>query len=68
MAHTSTASSPPRCRTESSRLRAGRVWACTRPLQSVYAAADLVCRGLVVVLVAVMSTAAVGRVVLMYNV
>ena len=25
----------PRCRTESSWLRAGRVWACTRPLQSV---------------------------------
>ena len=30
----------PRCRTESSWLRAGRVWACTRPLQSVHAAAD----------------------------
>ena len=29
-----------RCRTESSWLRAGRVWACTRPLQSVHAAAD----------------------------
>ena len=51
MAHTSTASSPPRCRTESSWLRAGRVWACTRPLQSVHAAAELVCRGRVVVLV-----------------
>ena len=34
----------PRCRTESSWLRAGRVWACTRPLQSVHAAAELVCR------------------------
>ena len=41
----------PRCRTESSWLRVGRVWACTRPLQSVYAAAELVCRGRVVVLV-----------------
>ena len=28
----------PRCRTESSWLRAGRVWACTRPLQSMHAA------------------------------
>ena len=27
------------------------MWACTRPLQSVYAAAELVCRGRVVVLV-----------------
>ena len=36
---------PPRCRSESSLLRAGRVWACTRPLQSVYAAAELACRG-----------------------
>ena len=34
----------PRCRTESSWLRAGRVWACTRPLRSVHAAAELVCR------------------------
>ena len=57
----------PRCRTESSWLRAGRVWACTRPLQSVHAAAELVCRGRVVVLVSyVMSTAAVGRVILDY--
>ena len=40
-----------RCRTENSWLRAGRVWACTRPLQSVHAAAELVCRGRVVVLV-----------------
>ena len=40
------------------------MWACTRPLQSVYAAAELVCRGRVVVLVSyVMSTAAVGRVI-----
>ena len=55
----------PRCRTESSWLRAGRVWACTRPLQSVHAAAELVCRGRVAVLVSyVMSTAAVGRVIL----
>ena len=53
----------PRCRTESSWLRAGRAWACTRPLQSVHAAAELVCRGRVVVLVSyVMSTAPVGRV------
>ena len=57
----------PRCRTESFWLRAGRVWACTRPLQSVHAAAELVCRGRVVVLVSyVMSTAAVGRVILDY--
>ena len=41
----------PRCRTESSGLRAGRVWACTQPLQSVHAAAELVCHGRVVVLV-----------------
>ena len=41
---------PPRCRTESSWLRAGRVWACTRPFQSVYAAPERVCRGRVVVL------------------
>ena len=45
----------PRCRTENSWLRAGRVWACTRPLQSVYAAAELMCRGRVVVLVPIMS-------------
>ena len=57
----------PRCRTESSWLRAGRAWACTRPLQSVHAAAELVCGGRVVVLVSyVMSTAAVGRVMLDY--
>ena len=41
----------PRCCSESSWVRAGRVWACTRPLQSVYAAAELVCRRRVVVLV-----------------
>ena len=53
----------PRCRTESSWRRAGRAWACTRPLQPVHAAAKLVCRGRVVVLVSyVKSTAAVGRV------
>ena len=53
----------PRCRTERSWLRAGRVWACTRPFQSVLAAAHLVSRGRVVVLVSfVMSTADVGRV------
>ena len=56
-----------RCRTESSWLGTGRVWACTRPLQSVYAAAELVYRGRVVVLVSVMSTDAVGRVLLLYN-
>ena len=39
------------------------MWACTRPLQSVHAAAELVGRGRVVVLVSsVRSTAAVGRV------
>ena len=49
----------PRCRTESSWRKAGRVWACRRPLQSVHAAAELVYRGRVVVLVSyVMSTAA----------
>ena len=43
------------------------MWACTRPLQSVHAAAELVCRGRVVVLVSyVMSTAAVRRVVIYY--
>ena len=52
----------PLCRTESSWLRAGRVWACMRPLQSVRGAAELVWCGRVVVLVSyVMSTAAVGR-------
>ena len=57
----------PRCRTESSWLRAGRVWDCTRPLKSVHAAAELVCLGRVVVLVSyVMSTAAVGRIILAY--
>ena len=40
-----------RCRTESSWLRAGRVWARTRPLQSGHAAAELVCRGRVVIVV-----------------
>ena len=48
------------------------MWACMRPLQSAHAAAELVCRGLVVVLVCyVMSTAAVGHVIrstrLLYN-
>ena len=33
-----------RCRTERSSRRAGRVWACTRPLQSVYAAASVCVR------------------------
>ena len=57
----------PRCRTERSWMRAGRVWACTRPLQSVHAAAELVCRGRAVVLVcSVVSTAAVGRAILGY--
>ena len=56
----------PRCRTESSWLRAGRVWACTRPPQSVYAAAEQVCRVRVVVLVSyAMSAAAVRRVILL---
>ena len=42
------------------------MWA-TRRRQSVHAAAELVCRGRVVVLVSyVMSTAAVGRVILDY--
>ena len=68
MAHTSTASSVPMpCRTEKSWLRAGRVWACTRPLQSVHAAPELVCRGRVVVLVSyVVSTDSLGRVILDY--
>ena len=58
----------PRCRTESSWLRAGRVWACTQPLQFVHATAELVYRGRVIVLVSyVMSTAAVGRVILYYS-
>ena len=36
---------PPRRRSEGSWLRAGREWACTRPLlRSVYAASVLVCR------------------------
>ena len=44
------------------------MWACTRPFQSVHAAAELVCRGRVIVLVSyVMSTAAVGRVILDYQ-
>ena len=58
----------PRCRTESSWLRAGQVWACVyaTALQPVNAAAELVCRGRVVVLVSyVMSTAAVGRAILL---
>ena len=41
------------------------MWACTRPLQSVRATAELVCRGRVVVLVSIMSTAAVGCVILL---
>ena len=41
------------------------MWTSTRPLQSEYAAAELVCRGRVVVLVSVMSTAAIGRVMLL---
>ena len=49
-------------------MRAGRVWACTRRLQYVYAAAELVRRGRVVVLASyVMSTAAVGRAILLHN-
>ena len=53
----------PRCRTESSWWRTGRVWASTRPLQAVHAAAEVVCRGRIAVPVSyVMSTAAVGRV------
>ena len=35
---------PPRCSSESSWLRAGRVWVGTRPPQVVYAAAEVVCR------------------------
>ena len=42
------------------------MWACMRLLQSVYAAAEIVCRGRVVVLVSVMSTAAMGRAILLY--
>ena len=43
------------------------MWACTQPVESVHAAAELVCRGRVVVLVSyVMSTAPVGRVILDY--
>ena len=53
----------PRCRTESSRLRAGRVWACTRPLQSVHAAAEWCAVDELSLIVSyVVSTAAVGRV------
>ena len=41
---------------------------CARPLQSVYAAAELVCHGrVVVVLVSIMNTAAVGRAIPPYN-
>ena len=43
------------------------MWARTRPLQSAYAAAELVCRGRVVILVSVVSTAAVGPAILPYN-
>ena len=42
---------PLQCRNERSWMRDGRVRACARPLQSVYAAAELVCRRWVVVLV-----------------
>ena len=35
---------PPRGLSDTSCLRAGRVWGCTRRLRSVYAAAELVCR------------------------
>ena len=35
---------PARCRTESSWLRAGRVWDCTRPLQSVHATTSVCAR------------------------
>ena len=62
MAHTSTASSAPDA---VPRVPGGRPDECglVRPLQSVHAAAELVCRGRVVVLVSyVMSAAAVGRV------
>ena len=47
---------PLRCRSDTSwrGWRAGRVWACTRPLQSLYAAAELVCRRWVVVTAAVL--------------
>ena len=57
----------PRCRAERSWLRAGRAWACTRPLQSVHAAPELVCRGRVVVLLVsyAMRIAAMGRVTLL---
>ena len=58
----------PRCHTESSWLRAEGVRTCARPLQSVYAAAELVCHGrVVVVLVSIMNTAAVGRAIPPYN-
>ena len=58
----------PRCCTESSWLRTGRVWACTRPLHSAHAEAELVGRGRVVILVScVMSIAAVGRVILLID-
>ena len=43
------------------------MWACTRPLQCVHAAAELVCRGRVVLVSYVMSAAAVGRVILDYT-
>ena len=50
---------PFRFRTESSWLRAGRVWDCTRPPQSVHATAELVCR------VRVVLASAVGHVILL---
>ena len=52
-----------RCRSDRRWLRAGRLWACTRPLQSVYSAADLVRRRRVRVRVDVKSAGAVGRVI-----
>ena len=54
----------PRCCTESFWLRAGRKWACTRPLRSVHATAKLVCRGRVVIFVSYVMSAAAGRVIL----
>ena len=44
------------------------MWACTRPLHSAHAEAELVGRGRVVILVScVMSIAAVGRVILLID-
>ena len=58
---------PSRCHTESSWLRAERAWDSTRPLQSVHATSELVCRVRVVLVPYVMSTADVGHVVPLYN-